>query len=1494
MLKRPWRRLKSNRHKDAICFLKKRNYKVHAELGVKVRGLKTDEQPDKSAAIRRRLRYSAVLDTGVGPNLIRRGALPAEVILDSSKTTVLRNASNKPMIVCGEVELQVRLGQHTAKAKFYVVEKLATDVLLGCDYCDKYVEAIKPRKRVVEMEDGTEVPIIRKPSTRSKEAAPLPYEEVEKATLPPAKTRICPTKKHRLEPGTQTVVEVTCERQGDIVVRPAERLYETRQCLTANGVATVQPGVPFKVLVANFSSKVQYLNQGQLIAHADSHPDFTVDSCFTISDVLGDPPGSPVTSEDEEFRKPIKSMKRVARENKQAYLDKSLAELRAKRDKEEAEEPPMTVDDVDLSGAPEELRPRIRKMLEKYVPMWSGKLGEINTTVHRIDLKPGSRPVSVPPYRSGPKERELERAEVERQLKDGVIEPAVTEWASPVLFAPKADGTLRFCVDYRRLNEMTLKDSYPIPRMDECIDSLGDAVIFTTLDCNAGYWQVLLHHADRDKTAFVCHAGTFRYLRMPFGLTNAPATFQRTLDILLSKFKWQCCLVYLDDVIIHSRTPEEHLDHVDKILDTLMRAGVSLKLKKCSFFTDSVKYLGHIIRPGTLEVDKATTASLAKARPPTDQSEVRSFLGMCNVYRRFIPKYSDTAEPLNALLRAGQPKKIAVWTEKEETSFRTLLDHICNPPVLKLPKLDLPYTVDTDASAYQVGCTLFQTHPDGKRYPLGYWSRTLQKAERNYSASERECLAVVFALQTLRPYLLFEKFTVYTDHASLRWLLNIQEPSGRLMRWRLRLAEYDFSIEYKKGICNTQADALSRLRTDAEVEYDPDDVDIPVYSVDIDEENDDSDVVDFLNYDYAEGDLALLEQAGDDPVCAVPDEAPLEPLSAEDIINAQAEDEFCQSVRRDMNAGRPVPFSDDPNGILVRTALRHPQIVAPHVLRARILHATHYHKLAAHPGGRKLYQRLRRHFYWPAMAMDAYATVRKCVTCARNRIKLRKHASALKLFPAKAPLDQIAIDILGELIQTPRGNKYLLVMTDRYTKLTKVVALRGITAEIVAEAFVKHWILNYGAPQHVLSDNGPQFTARFFRETCRILGANNWYTTTYHPRTNGQVERYNSTIVRALRHYISDHPREWDLYVDALTYAYNCQPHSSTKIAPFELVLSNPPGPTVLDFTAMPKKTTQSKRDFRAQWQDWLRTMLDSADAALDQAQTRYKRNFDQRIRPSRMSLRPNRYAFLRIDFKSAKDDTRHKLAPLVTGPHRIVPVTDNTVVLELDDLSHERVSLDRVVPAPHPPGAEWTPTVATAYAENDRVAWPAPSDLGLKHLFNFTENPNASDQPTATLPPAPSPTTNPTEVDENLFDGEEVVDKTSPTPSPSEPTVIPITARRLTPPPSSEPAREQPDTTNAGIAEDTTPVPRPFARRRRRYTGPEHVIDRIVEHATGDGSEPSVPVGETRYRVRWMNCGPKDDTWHHISTLPRSAILRYVNRHKLPVPDDIDTAITG
>ena len=374
--------------------------------------------------------------------------------------------------------------------------------------------------------------------------------------------------------------------------------------MTGTGVADVIADKPFKVLVANFSDNVVSLLPHQVIATAADHPETLVESHMSHAEVFGLIPDN----RDTKFRKRPINTKDID------VINRQLADQRELHMGED--EKPITADDIDID-VPEDKVADVRTMLKKHEGAWSGQLGEINVTELRIDLKPDAIPFKSAPYCAGPKTRELEKAEIDKQLAADIIEPACSEWAALVLFAPKKDGKLRFCIDYRKLNSMTVKDTYPLPRMDECIDTLGEAQYFTTLDAYSGYWQMKIRKEDRYKTAFVCHEGTFQCKRMPFGLTNAPACFQRALDLILTKFKWKTCLVYLDDVIIFSKDVDDHIKHVAEILTALTEAGVTLNINKCFFFQGKVEYLGHMVKPGQLEIDRTNVASLKNAKAPT-------------------------------------------------------------------------------------------------------------------------------------------------------------------------------------------------------------------------------------------------------------------------------------------------------------------------------------------------------------------------------------------------------------------------------------------------------------------------------------------------------------------------------------------------------------------------------------------------------------------------------------------------------------------------------------------------------------------------------------------------------------------------------------------------------------------------------------------------------------------------------------------------------------
>jgi len=347
--------------------------------------------------------------------------------------------------------------------------------------------------------------------------------------------------------------------------------------------------------------------------------------------------------------------------------------------------------------------------------------------------------------------------EIEKQVKKmldlGVNEPSDAEWSFSVIVVPKPGGHFRFFVDYRRLNERTVKDVCPIPRMDDCLDSLGNATVFSTLDCNSGYWKISVAAEDRDETTFTSQTGFFRFLWLPLGLVNAPASFQRALDIILSGLRWQKCLVYLDVVIVFSWTVEDHIRHLCEVLLMLEKADVSLKLSKCHLFQQEVECLGHVVRPGQLLVNPKNIKSLAQALPPRSQTELKSFVGICIVYRSLIKDYAHIAKPLTKLISKKLPHVLRPLDAAQLAAFEYLMERLTLTPILALPRREGLLILDTDACAVQGGCTLLQQQPDKSILPVGYYSRGLIPAEQNYSTTDRECLAVVWACFLLRPYL---------------------------------------------------------------------------------------------------------------------------------------------------------------------------------------------------------------------------------------------------------------------------------------------------------------------------------------------------------------------------------------------------------------------------------------------------------------------------------------------------------------------------------------------------------------------------------------------------------------------------------------------------------------------------------------------------------------------------------------------------------------------
>eukprot|EP00118_Oscarella_pearsei_P018893 m.196972 g.196972 ORF g.196972 m.196972 type:complete len:1094 (+) comp39535_c1_seq2:160-3441(+) len=762
-------------------------------------------------------------------------------------------------------------------------------------------------------------------------------------------------------------------------------------------------------------------------------------------------------------------------------------------------------------------RRRLMNLIDDFADVFATGPGDTGRTwVAEHFIETGShRPVSSPPYRTSPAERQEIQRQVDSMLEHGIVTESTSPWSSPVVLSPKNDGSQRFCVDFRRLNDMTVKDRYPLPRIDDILYTLNGQRFFTSLDMQSGYWQIPLAANSRKKTAFTTPDGLFEFTVLPFGVCNGPATFQRAMDSVLSDQKWRSCLVYLDDILLFSATFDEHLKRLSILFRRLRDFNLKLKPCKCQFAKASVKYLGHVISEAGISPDPAKIEAVSKLAAPKSKKELRSFTGLASYYRRFVKGFAEIALPL---LRLLSDEVRYEWKEPQQRAFEALCQALMTSPVLVHPDWTQMFYVQTDASDYALGAVLAQRNEGGLEQVVQYLSRKLNPGERKWDTREKELLAVVWACETLRPYLIDCPFVIETDHANLRWLFASRRASGRLGRWVLRLQEYDFDVQFKPGRANTNADALSRLPT-------VDDVTTP-----------DSEAV-----------LAIGQ---------LPD-----PPSTTELLEAQRQDpqlrpamDFLMGTREDgANEDPPITVSDllqgpgqyavdAVTGLLVheveRNGMRCRVPVAPAKCQRGILTVLHCLPMAAHLGRRKTYNKARTRYFWKGMSRDVRDFVRECGACQTAKSLRPKRAGRLQLFSEEEPFATVGVDLLGPLPRSRRGNKYVVVMVDRFTRWPELSAIPDATAETVADAVVEKIVLRHGCPKKILTDRGAQFTSRLFRRMTERMGVKKIFTTAYHPETNGQVERFNRFIGGALRVYTGEEHDDWDDFLEALAFAY--------------------------------------------------------------------------------------------------------------------------------------------------------------------------------------------------------------------------------------------------------------------------------------------------------------------------------------------------------------------
>lgn len=741
----------------------------------------------------------------------------------------------------------------------------------------------------------------------------------------------------------------------------------------------------------------------------------------------------------------------------------------------------------------------LSNVVSQYFEKIGDKLGCTSMVRHKIVIT-NSEPIKQRYYPVSPYKQKLIDEEVDKMLACGVIERSKSAWSSPVLLVPKKDGTHRFCVDFRRVNKVSQKDAYPLPYISATLDKLGNARYLSSLDLQSAYWQVELEETSKQYTAFtVPGRGLFQFRRLPFGLHNAPATFQRLIDTVLGPELQPFVFCYLDDIIVVTSTFEKHIEVLEAVFQRLLEAGLTLNREKSKFCRPELKYLGYVVNRHGISVDPSKVQAITDMPVPKSVTEVRRIIGMISWYRKFVPKYSDLITPLTRLLRKGVT---FLWDEGCENAFQDIKNALVTAPILVCPNFEQEFVLATDASDYAVGAVLSQVY-DGQEHVICYVSRTLSRQERKYSATERELLAVLFAIEKLRCYLEYTKFTVITDHYSLKWLDNLKDPNGRLGRWILRLQQFNFDVIHRKGREHHGPDLLSRS--------------VPESTEDLEISN------------------VMIEQPKDKWYVNLRKRILRNPLS---FPNWRVDgDKLYKHLRLNVSE--------------LRNGADNWKLVVPKEKRKEVLYECHDTPTSGHLGVYKTYHRVARLYYWPCMKADITRYVKECLICQRVKPELKLPAGLMGgQVAAKRTWQIISMDLFGPLPKSKHGHMYIFVVTDTFSKMNRFFAIRRANAQTITKIVEEQIILRHGVPEIIRCDNGVQFKSREFGQLVEKYGTRIIFNPNYHPSPN-LTERVNRVLKSMISSFVTDSHRVWDENLTSLECAINTSTHQVTEHTPY-------------------------------------------------------------------------------------------------------------------------------------------------------------------------------------------------------------------------------------------------------------------------------------------------------------------------------------------------------
>lgn len=825
---------------------------------------------------------------------------------------------------------------------------------------------------------------------------------------------------------------------------------------------------------------------------------------------------------------------------------------------------------------------QLKALISEYHDCFASSLDEIGTVKgFEFHLDTGSHPpIAQKPYRQNPIQKAITEQHLAQMEKAGVIKEGESPWASPICLSLKKDKTWRVCYDYRALNAITKIDSAPIPRTDDLLEAAGGATIYTTLDLKSGYNNVPMDKESQMKAAIVSHEKSYHVLKMGFGLSNSPAQFSKLMNTVLKGLSPKICLIFIDDILVPSRSTSEHFRSLRQIFDRLREYNLKLNAKKCIWAREKVIFLGNLVSAKGIECDPAKLKVISEY-PSPEQSRspvkaTRSFLGLCSYYRRFIQSFAQIAAPLYDLLKKNQPFK---WSDACQKAFQDLKSKLLSPPILGYPDWSRDFILQTDSSDLALGAVLSQTDNEGAEHPIGYAGRSLKKGELNYKIYEKELLALFFGLDHFSSYLIGTNVTVYTDNRALSFLLKSSKASKsaasqRLARWAMKLSSYpNVTLKHRGSNHMGNCDAISRFVFDPSLDS---------QSIDDDPLNDyGQEVIYVTTRSSARGsgdgqtdgqtDHGQSDQVNDLPkeVSKSADQI----VDQSDILGLQKVDPEWRDLVAYINKGilptskskaakviRESPLYEMHKGVLCRIRVakkRAPgtvyyQICLPKVLQWPMIERLHSDLSCSgfHGGRDKTYQSLICSYYFKRASRMVRAYVRQCHLCQVR--KGRKQEVPMKEMPvAKYPLDRICLDIAGPLVPSgPEQYKYFALITDSFSKYIEVYPLIDTKSKTIATA-LWDFISREGVPCHLLTDNAANMTSEMMRELCSMFKCEALTTSSYSPQSDSS-ERYIGLFKQVLSMYCNQHS-DWKEWIRNVVFAINTSISSVHNFTPFEL-----------------------------------------------------------------------------------------------------------------------------------------------------------------------------------------------------------------------------------------------------------------------------------------------------------------------------------------------------